>query len=119
MGIRSFVLGAILLASVGFCMVQESIMQTQARYKLAELTRREKDMQKHLAKLKTQEENLRRPTRLVELARKGNMDLVSLGTIAPKSPARDGMASAVRLPGEVLDERFVVAEESGLASAGY
>lgn len=100
MKIRGFVLGVILLAAVGWCMVQESIKQTQARYELAELAKREDDVKKRLVKLRAQEQELRSPTRLAALVREQRLNLVALGTTDPlPAPFRTD-----RKPGQVMDE---------------
>ncbi|MCD8349190.1 MAG: hypothetical protein LUC93_01080 [Planctomycetaceae bacterium] len=98
--IRGFVLGVVLLAAVGWCMVQESIKQTQARYELAELARREDDVKKRLDKLRAKEQELRSPTRLASLVREHRLNLVALGTTEPlPAPFRTG-----RKPGQIMDE---------------
>lgn len=121
--IRAFILGVVLLALVGWCMVQESIAQTQARYRLAELARREDELRKRLAKLRTAEESLKRPARLTALIRERKMDLVSLGSAEPRvaeaAGAKGGAAGHPRLPGEVLDEEFMKREQPvRMATAG-
>lgn len=122
MSIRAFVLGVVLLALVGWCMVQESIMQTQSRYRLAELARREDELRKRLAKLRTAEESLKRPARLTALIRERKMELVSLGSAEPTANVargRNGNAGDTRLPGEVLDEEFMKREKPvRMATAG-
>lgn len=103
MGIRGFVLGVALLAAVGWCMVQESIRQTQARYELAELIRREDDMLKRLERLRTEEGTLRSPARLAALVRERKMDLVALGS---REPRARGDGAAIRAPGGILDDGY-------------
>lgn len=102
MSIRGFVLGVVLLAVVGWCMVQESIKQTQARYELAELIRREEAARDRLARLRTEEQELRSPTRLAAMVRDKRLKLVVLGSAKPV--VSDSPALAVRRPGEVLEE---------------
>lgn len=124
MRIHGYVLGVILLAAVGWCMVQESIKQTSARYTLAELARKEDDAKKRLEKLRTTEEALRSPARLAMLVRERKLDLVALGSAKPQPAVADGRArtAANRKPGEVLDEDFARAAETAptdLADAGY
>ena len=115
-------LGVVLLALVGWCMVQETVGQTRSRYRLAELSRREEQARKRLEKLQTEENTLRSPARLAELVRKNKMDLVALGSVQPSSPSwEEGLknASANRKPGEVLDESYVPAgERMNLADLG-
>lgn len=111
MTIRAFVLGVILLAVVGWCMVQESYKQTHARYRLAELARKEDDMRKNLKKLQAEEEGLRSPSRLASLIREKKMNLVVLRTSLPADPVRNmGRLAEQRLPGDVLDEEFARVE---------
>ena len=112
MHIRGYVLGVMLLALVGWCMVQETIGQTRSRYRLAELSRREDEARKRLAKLRTQEDALRAPARLAALVRDKKMDLVALGSIQPDSPSWQNVKrGAERKPGEVLDEAYVRVNE--------
>lgn len=103
MNIRGFVLGVILLALVGWCMVQETVKQTQARYELAELSRVEEEAGKRLAVLRTEEQELRSPARLAALVREKGMTFVSLGSAMPA--ALDELAAA-RRPGEVFEDGF-------------
>ena len=113
MSIRGFVLGVVLIAVVGWCMVEETVAQTRARYRLAEMAQREDEVRKRLAKLQTQEEALRSPVRLARLVREHKMQLVSLGSARPDSGAK----AAERRPGEVLDNSYIEAERE-LASLG-
>lgn len=98
--IRGFVLGVMLLAAVGWCMVQESIKQTQARYELAELLRREQSAKQRLERLRTEEQELRSPGRLAALVREQRLKLVVLGSAEPVAP----VMSMLRKPGEVMDD---------------
>lgn len=100
MSIHGFVLGVALLALVGWCMVEESFKQTQARYKLAELAKREDELKKRLGVLRAKEEEMRSPVRLAALIREQKLDLISLGTVKPARA--DEMAE--RRPGEIFDE---------------
>lgn len=102
MSIRGFVLGVALLALVGWCMVEESFKQTQARYQLAELAKREDEVKKRLGVLRAREEELRSPSRLAALVRKKKLDMVALGDIAT---AEGDKKLAERRPGEVIDNR--------------
>lgn len=115
MNIHGFVLGVSLLALVGLCMLQESFKQTQARYKLAELTRREDEMKKRLGFLRTQEEEMRSPPRLRLLAQQKCPHLVALGSATPEPIA----ASGRRRPGEIEDDprRIALEEDAEMASA--
>ena len=99
MKIRGFVLGVVLLALVGWCMVQESFKQTQARYKLAELSSSEDEAKKRIGRLHTKEQELRSPARLLSLAHEHQLRLISLGYINTAKPADN----EERRPGEVLD----------------
>lgn len=98
--LRGFVLGVILLAAIGVCTVMETSKQTQARYQLDELIRREDEAKKRLAKLHTEEQQLRSPARLARLVRKTHPDLVSLGTAVPDTADK----ASKRRPGQVLNE---------------
>jgi hypothetical protein len=81
-------------------MVQEAIKQTQARYELAELARREDEVKKRLDKLRAREQELRSPARLASLVRERRLNLVAMGTTEPlPAPSRTG-----RKPGEAMDE---------------
>ncbi len=102
MNIRGFVLGVILLASVGWCMVQETVKQTQARYELAELARVEEESRRRLAILRTEEQELRSPARLAALVREKRLNLVSLGSAMPDGADAD--VASGRRPGEILDD---------------
>lgn len=120
MYIRGYVLGVILLALVGWCMVQESIKQTQSRYRLAELSRRESDVKKRLDKLRAKEGTLRSPARLAMLIRDKKMDLVALGSVQPSSSSwEENKKETLRKPGEVLDESYnrMTEEQMNLARA--
>lgn len=97
--IRGFVLGVVLLALVGWCMVQESFKQTQARYRLAELGRTEDEAKKRLGKLRTKEQELRSPASLMALAHENRLKLLSLGYINTAKPVEE----RERRPGEVLE----------------
>lgn len=115
MSIRGFVLGVVLLALVGLCILQESFKQTQARYRLAELTRNESEIKKRIGMLRTQEEELRSPLHLSVLARNTCPDLVALGSATPLPMAQ----GPKRRPGEVLDDpRMPVREDVDMASVG-
>lgn len=116
LNVRGFVLGVVLLALVGWCIVQESISQTQLRYKLAELTRREGDIRRTLEKLDAEEEGLRSPDRLARLSRERRMDLIVLTRAAPDGAEWAGG----RRPGDVLDDDFAKVERPPMvASVGY
>ncbi len=118
MAIRGFVLGIVLLALVGWCMVQESVTQTRARYRLAELARREAELKERLARLKTEEESLRSPARLATRIKETKAQLVVLRTAPPESSYSSDMAMG-RQPGQVLDESFIRAEKPvTIAAAG-
>lgn len=100
LSIRGFVLGVVLLALVGLCILQESFKQTQARYRLAELDRHENELKKKLDQLRTREGELRSPMRLRALAHEKCPDFIALGSVTPQPMAQ----SQKRRPGEVLDE---------------
>ena len=102
---RVFVLGVMLVAAVGWCMVQETIKQVRARYELADLTRREKEARETLEKLRTEEDSLRSPARIASLVREKRLKLVSLGRAEPEPPDWDG-GEAGRRPGVVLDQAY-------------
>ncbi len=121
MSIHGFVLGVILLALVGWCMVQESFKQTRSRYELADLARREEEVRDSLAKLRAEEEALRSPARLATLVRERKLPLVSLGSALPEPlEAKARSAARSRLPGVVLDENYTRAErEVRVASAEF
>ncbi|MDR2390935.1 MAG: hypothetical protein LBE84_04555, partial [Planctomycetota bacterium] len=68
-GIKGFILGMVLAAAVGWCMVQETYKQTRARYELADLASREDVIRKKLARLKADENALRSPVRIARLVR--------------------------------------------------
>lgn len=104
MRIRGFVLGVALLALVGWCMIQESIKQTRARYELADIARREGEIGNTLEKLRAEEDALRSPARLAALIKEKNLRLRFLGTSVP--PAFDATAFRNRRPGDVLDEEY-------------
>lgn len=89
-----------LLAAVGWCMVQESVKQTQARYELAELLRKEQAAKQRLERLRTEEQELRSPGRLTALVRDKRLKLVVLGSAKPVVPD----LANVRRPGEILDD---------------
>jgi len=108
MTIRGFILGTVLLALIGWCMVQESVSQTRARYKLAELARREAELKERLARLKAEEDSLRSPARLAKRIENERLQLYVLRSAPPES-ARVAMGTG-RKPGEVLDESFSRAE---------
>ena len=115
MNIQGFVLGVVLLAAVGWCMVQESVKQTQARYQLADLARSEEEARHRLEKLRAEEQEMRSPARLAALVREKKMKLVALGSAMPDEA---GLASG-RRPGEVLDEDIGArARQVDMASAG-
>lgn len=119
MRVRGFVLGVVLVAAVGLCMVQESMIQTRARYTLAELSRREAELQKSLERLRAQEESLRGHAYLAEMLRKKKMELVALRHGVLATPAND--ATAARLPGDVQDDAYNRADRSAevLAVRGW
>ncbi len=100
MSIRAFVLGVVLLAAVGWCMVQESVKQTRARYDLAELARKESEARQRLDCLRAEEQELRSPARLAALVREKRMNFVALGSAMPS----DAAVARSRRPGEVLDD---------------
>lgn len=117
LSIRGYVLGVALLAVVGWCMIQESVKQTQARYELAELIRREEAAKLRLDKLRTHEQELRSPARLASLVRDKRLKLVVLGSAKPVAPES---SVAVRQPGEVSDAEKIL-DANGrvdVASAG-
>lgn len=117
MRIRGFVLGVALLALVGWCMIQESIKQTRARYELAEIARRESEIGNSLEKLRAEEDSLRSPARLAALIKEKNLRLRFLGTAVP--PGFDETAFRNRRPGAVLDEDFPRSERPvKMAAAG-
>lgn len=88
------------MALVGWCMVEESFKQTQARYQLAELAKKEDEMKKRLGVLRAKEEELRSPARLAALIRARKLDMVALGSIG--NVAQE--TAAQRRPGEVVDD---------------
>lgn len=115
LSIRAFVLGVVLLAAVGWCMVQESVRQTQARYDLAELAREEVEARQRLESLRTEEQELRSPARLAALVREKRLKFVALGSAMPENV---DVASG-RRPGEVLDDVQVETREPvQMASVG-
>lgn len=112
MHIRGFVLGVALLASVGWCTVQECIKQTRARYRLAELARREDESEKRLERLRAREATLRSPARLAAFVRKNGSGLVALGPLPPAdSRLYAGAKAPGRQPGEVRDADFARSRE--------
>lgn len=102
-----------MIAAVGWCMVEETVAQTRARYRLAELAQHEGEVRKRLEKLRTQEQALRSPVRLARLVREHRMQLVSLGSARPESHSDSGE----RRPGQVLDNSYIETERE-LASLG-
>jgi cell division protein FtsB len=98
--VRAFVLGMVLLAIVGVCTVRETNKQIQARYELEQLTRREDEAKKRLARLRTDEQALRSPARLAKLVRDKRLDVYALPHAAPAV----AKAGKERRPGEVLEE---------------
>lgn len=105
----------VLLAAVGWCMVQESIKQTQARYDLAELSRREEDARRRLDLVRAEEQELRSPARLAALVREKRLNLVFLGSAMPA----DAHTASARRPGQVQDETPAAAGRAAdMASAG-
>ncbi len=99
LSIRAFVLGVALLALISWCMVRESVKQTEARYRLAELARLEDEVQKRLDQLRAVEQELRSSTRLANVIREKKMQFVVIGSTSPQAP--NGL---VRRPGQVLEE---------------
>lgn len=96
-------------------MVQESIRQTQARYELADLSRREEEARRKLDALRAEEQELRSPARLAALVREKRLKLVFLGSAMP---GEVGVASG-RRPGQVQGEAPVAAEPGAdMASVG-
>ncbi len=109
--IRAFILGVLLLALVGWCMVFETMKQTQARYILAEVQRQEEEMEKRLEKLRAKEESLMQPARLASLAKQLNLDLVNLATLPPEKV--ETVASAgKRRPGDFQEMQLLDAANS-------
>lgn len=110
-----------MLAVVGWCMVQETIKQTQARYTLAELVRREEAAKQRLDRLRAVEHELRSPARLSAFVREKRLKLVVLGSAKPvyvQSPTLSGLRQgeamyAARRPGETMDERKAENNENG------
>ena len=102
---RAFVLGVALVAAAGWCMVQETIKQVRARYELAELANREKEMRETVKRLGAEEDSLRSPARIAALARETRLKLVSLMSSVPEPPDWDG-GEAGRKPGAVLDRHY-------------
>lgn len=119
LSIRGFVLGVMLLAAVGWCMVQESVKQTQARYELAELNRREQAAKQRLERLRTEEQELRSPGRLAAIVREKQLKLVVLGSAKPVHTMQAVVPGTVaRKPGEVLDDiNSEIEEHMDMASA--
>ncbi len=101
MSIRAFVLGVALLALVSWCMVRESVKQTEARYHLAELIRQEDEVQKRLDQLRAVEQELRSSTRLANVIREKKMQFVVIGSAQPQAP--NGLP---RRPGQVLEDKL-------------
>ena len=100
-------------------MVQESIRQTQARYRLAELAVREKEVKKNLENLRAEEQALRSPARLAMLAREKGLPGLALGRAAPEAADWEGRGLS-RRPGDVLDKAFAVDDrEAGLAAGNW
>jgi hypothetical protein len=106
---RGFVLGVFLLALVGWCMVHETMKQTQARYALAEAAQKESELAKGLEKLRVKEESLKQPSRLATLAKELKLDVINLAVM----PADDSSASVrtaaktdTRRPGDFHDAGF-------------
>ena len=93
MRIRGFILGVLLLVLVGWCVVSETMKQTQARYALAEAARSEEELLKNLEKLKAREENLLQPARLVALAKELKLDVANLVTVPPGGASQSEMAN--------------------------
>lgn len=98
--VRAFVLGVALLAIVGVCTVRETNRQIQARYELEQLTRREDEAKKRLARLRADEQALRSPARLARLVREKRMELYALSHSVPEVAG----AGKARRPGEVLED---------------
>ena len=98
MRIRGFILGVFLLALVGWCVVFETMKQTQARYALAEAARNEDEVKKRLEKLRAAEEGLMRPARLAAVARDLKLDVANLGVLPQdqKTRLRSRMAAGNR-----------------------
>ncbi len=88
------------MAAVGWCMVQESVKQTQARYDLADLARDENAARQRLDSLRAEEQELRSPARLAALVREKHLKFVALGSAVPDDEdagdSRVHMASADR-----------------------
>ncbi len=110
---RGFVLGVFLLALVGWCMVHETMKQTQARYALAEAAKKESDLAKRLEKLHAKEESLKQPMRLATLAKELKLDVINLAVM----PADDSTGSVhtaakteKRRPGDFYDTGFAERE---------
>lgn len=93
--IRGFVLGVFLVALVGWCIVHEVIVQTQARYLLADLARHEKTVKNRIEKLKAEEEALLRPDRLAKKNRELRLNYTALRTMPPAGIDRAGGAMAM------------------------
>jgi hypothetical protein len=84
----------LLLALVGWCVVHETMKQTQARYALAEAARTEEELLKRLEKLKAREESLLQPARLAAIAKELKLEVANLGTVPPADNARPRSAMA-------------------------
>lgn len=104
MGIRGFILGVMLLALTGWCMIQETFKQTQARYKLAEISRREDAAHKRLETLHAEEQSLRSPAHLTKAIRENKMRLASLSASMPEVNTPAALASS-RRPGQILGQQ--------------
>ncbi|MCC8166565.1 MAG: hypothetical protein LIQ31_10540 [Planctomycetes bacterium] len=116
MKIRGFVLGVILLALVGWCMIFESVKQTEARYKLADLARQEEDMKRTLARLRTKEQELRSPVRLAEIIREQRMPLVALGSVLPTERVNHERRPGLTVEDDLARKERIFAEDTDVAS---
>ena len=107
MRIRGFVLGVVLLALVGWCVVFETMKQTQARYALAEAARNEDDLKKRLEKLRAVEGGLMRPARLAAIAKDLKLDVANLGVMPQERMARLRSQTATGNRWDVVGENGV------------
>lgn len=113
---RGFVLGVFLLALVGWCMVHETMKQTQARYALADAAQKESEIAKRLEKLRAKEESLKQPSRLATLAKELKLDVINLAVMpADDSPStvRTAAKTNTRRPGDFYHVDFAERENRG------
>jgi cell division protein FtsL len=94
--LRTFLLLITLLSLLGLCTVHEAMKQTRMRYRMAETLAEEERLRQELVVLKAEVASLANPTRLEQLARDTDPDLVPLLPMPELEETADRVASRPR-----------------------